>query len=107
MVEHTTRAFDTDLQELATKIADMGRLDDEQIADATEALVKRDTTLAGRVIAADDRVDTLQRDIEEKAVTPSPDVSRWRLICGRSWERCAFPMILSGSVISPRTSPSE
>ena len=69
MVEHATRAFDTDLQELATKIADMGRLDDEQIADATEALVKRDTTLAGRVIAADDRVDTLQRDIEEKAVT--------------------------------------
>ena len=69
MIEHTTRAFDTDLQELASKIADMGRLDDEQIADATEALVKRDTALARRVIAADDRVDALQREIEEKAVT--------------------------------------
>ena len=68
MAEHTTRAFDADLQELARMIADMGRLDDEQIADATEALMKRDTALARRVIAADDRVDALQREIEEKAV---------------------------------------
>ena len=54
MVEHTTRAFDLDLQELVRKIVDMGRSDDEQIANATEALLKRDTTLARRVIAADD-----------------------------------------------------
>jgi phosphate transport system protein len=46
----------------------MGGLDGEQIADAIEALVKRDTALAERVIAADDRVDALQRGIEEKAV---------------------------------------
>jgi phosphate transport system protein len=68
MIVHTTRAFDTDLQELARKIVDMGRLNDEQIAAATEALVTYDTALASRVIAADDRVDSLQRDIEEKAV---------------------------------------
>lgn len=68
MIVHTTRAFDTDLQELTRKIVDMGRLDDEQIAAATEALMKRDTALASRVIAADDRVDALQRDIEEKAI---------------------------------------
>jgi len=69
MIEHTTRAFDADLQELAGKIAEMGRLDGEQIADAIDALVKRDTALAKRVIAADDRVDSLQRQIEEKAAT--------------------------------------
>ena len=68
MIEHTIRAFDTDLQELANKIAEMARLDGEQIADAIEALVKRDTTLAERVIATDDQVDALQRAIEEKAV---------------------------------------
>ena len=62
MIEHTTRAFDADLQELARKIGDMGRLDDEQIAAAIEALVKCDTALARRVIAADDRVDALQRE---------------------------------------------
>ena len=69
MIEHTTRAFDADLQELAHKIAEMGRLDGEQMAEAIDALVKRDTTLAKRVIAADDRVDELQRQIEQKAAT--------------------------------------
>jgi phosphate transport system protein len=69
MVDHTIRAFDADLQQLAGKIAEMGRLDGEQIADAIAALVKRDTALAERVIATDDRVDELQREIEEKAVT--------------------------------------
>ena len=68
MVDHTIRAFDTDLQQLAGKIAEMGRLDGEQIADAITALVKRDTARAERVIATDDRVDELQREIEEKAV---------------------------------------
>lgn len=69
MIEHTTRAFDSDLHELARKIAEMGRLDGEQIADAIDALAKRDTALAKRVIAADDQVDALQREIEEKAAT--------------------------------------
>ncbi len=69
MIEHTTRAFDADLHELARKIAEMGRLDDAQIADAIAAWVKRDAALAKRVIAADDRVDALQREIEEKAAT--------------------------------------
>ena len=68
MIDHTIRAFDTDLEEPARNIAEMGRLDGEQIADAIDALVKRDTALAERVIGADDRVDALQRAIEEKAV---------------------------------------
>lgn len=46
----------------------MGRLDDEQIANAIEALTKRDTALARQVIAADDQVDALQHEIEEKAI---------------------------------------
>ena len=69
MIEHTMRAFDADLRELASKIAEMGRRDDAQIADAIDAWVKRDTALAKRVIAADDRVDVMQREIEEKAAT--------------------------------------
>ena len=68
MVDHTIRAFDTDLQQLAGKVAEMGRLDGEQIADAITALLERDTALAEQVIATDDRVDDLQREIEEKAV---------------------------------------
>ena len=68
MVDHTIRAFDTDLQQLAGKVAEMGRLDGEQIADAITALLEKDTALAEQVIATDDRVDDLQREIEEKAV---------------------------------------
>jgi phosphate transport system protein len=68
MIEHTTRAFDSDLQELAKKILYMGRSDDEQIANAIEALLKRDAALARSVIAADDLIDAQQRDIEENAI---------------------------------------
>ena len=68
MVDHTIRAFDTDLQQLAGKVAEMGRLDAEQIADAITSLLERDTALAEQVIATDDRVDELQREVEEKAV---------------------------------------
>jgi len=68
MIDHTIRAFDTDLQKLADKIAEIGRLDGEQIADAIDALVKGDTSLAERVMATDDRIDALQHAIEEKAV---------------------------------------
>jgi phosphate transport system protein len=68
MIEHTTRAFDAELQQLARKIGEMGRLDHKQITDAFEALVKRDLALAEQVIAADEQVDALQRDVEEEAI---------------------------------------
>ncbi len=68
MVDHTTHAFDVDLQELGRKIMKMGRLDDEQIATMIDALVNSDLELARRVIVADDQVDTLQHEIEEKAI---------------------------------------
>ena len=68
MSEHTAKAFDADLQELARKVAEMGGLAEKEIADAVDALVKRDGGLAQRVIAADLVTDSLQRDIEEKAI---------------------------------------
>src|SRR6187455_2399023 len=68
MTDHTMKAFDTDLQHLARMVAEMGGLAEKQVADAVDALAKRDTTLAQRVSAADASIDTLQREIEEKAV---------------------------------------
>jgi phosphate transport system protein len=68
MIEHTTRAFDADLQSLALQIAEMSRLDETQIRQSIEALAKGDVALAKRVIAAHERVDALQREIEEKAI---------------------------------------
>ena len=49
-------------------IAEMGGLAERQIGDALDALNRRDTVLARSVIAADSRVDSLQHQIEEKAI---------------------------------------
>jgi phosphate transport system protein len=67
-VDHTTKAFDVDLQEISRKVAEMGGLAERQIADATRALVERDADLAERVIATDPTIDVMQHDIEEKAI---------------------------------------
>jgi phosphate transport system protein len=66
--EHTAKAFDADLQELARKVAEMGGLAEKQVAEAVDALSRRDVDLALRVKALDDTLDHLQRDIEEKSV---------------------------------------
>ena len=68
MMEHTIKAFDADLQELARMIAEMGGLAERQIGDALDALSRRDASLARSVIAADVRIDSLQHEIEEKAI---------------------------------------
>jgi phosphate transport system protein len=68
MMEHTIKAFDADLQDLGRMIAEMGGLAERQISDALEALNGHDAALAGTIIATDLRIDTLQREIEEKAI---------------------------------------
>jgi len=67
-IDHTAKAFDTDLQEITRKVAEMGGLVERQITDAVQALVDRDLELGERVMAADPQVDALQREIEEKAI---------------------------------------
>jgi len=66
--QHTVRAFDGDLQEIARKVAAMGGLAEKQITDAVRALVNHDTELAKHVIAADPTLDTMQGAIEQMAV---------------------------------------
>ena len=68
MDEHTAKAFDVELKEISGKINAMAQLIAQQIASASELLESGDTGLAKRVIAADNQVDALQREIEEKAV---------------------------------------
>jgi phosphate transport system protein len=66
--QHTTKAFDADLQDLARMVAEMGGLAEKQVADAVDALAKRDTNMAQRVQQSDAAIDALQREIEEKSV---------------------------------------
>ncbi|HEY1360862.1 MAG TPA: phosphate signaling complex protein PhoU [Xanthobacteraceae bacterium] len=66
--EHTAKAFDFELQELARMVAEMGGLAEKQVAGSVDALTRRDLPLAREVVAADPAVDALQHAIEEKAV---------------------------------------
>ncbi len=66
--DHTTKVFDADLTKLTQKVAEMGGCAQRQVADAMDALDRRDVVLAQRVIAADATVDDFQRQIEQGAV---------------------------------------
>jgi phosphate transport system protein len=66
--DHTAKAFDSDLQEITRKVAEMGGLAEQQIADAVQALVDRDVELGERAISIDPQIDAMQHEIEEKAV---------------------------------------
>jgi phosphate transport system protein len=66
--QHTVKAFDDDLREISSRLVEMGGIAERLVAESVDALVRRDATLAQRVIAADQAVDALQREIEEKAI---------------------------------------
>jgi phosphate transport system protein len=68
MTDHTAKAFDIDLQDIARLVSEMGGLTEKQIGDSIDALSKHDEPLAQRVISIDSKVDLLQREIEEKSV---------------------------------------
>lgn len=67
-MEHTAKAFDEDLQELARLVAEMGGLVERQIVDSVDSLIRRDVNLGARVVATDVELDKLQHTIEERGV---------------------------------------
>jgi phosphate transport system protein len=62
--EHIVKSYDQELQRLDNIVAEMGGLTERQLALAMEALVKRDSDLAARVIESDAKVDEFEREIE-------------------------------------------
>jgi|SRR4051794_14446785 phosphate transport system protein len=68
MPDHIVSAFDSDLGRLRQGIAEMGGIAEKMLGDATSALVRDDARLAQSVIAADPRLDELQRQIEERGI---------------------------------------
>lgn len=62
--EHIVRSYDEDLRRLRDMTARMGGLAERQVADATRALVRRDTDLATEVVQRDAQIDVLEREIE-------------------------------------------
>jgi phosphate transport system protein len=66
--EHIVKAFGDELSQLAAEVARMGGIAEAQVADAVTCVATRDIALAHQVIARDEKLDALQRDIERKAI---------------------------------------
>jgi phosphate transport system protein len=66
--QHTVRAYDNELEALGRKIAEMGGIAEQMLSNAMDALATLDTDLARSTVTTDQRLDILQRDVEEQAI---------------------------------------
>ncbi len=69
MSDHTLKQFDTELEEIRSKVLQMGGLVEEQIIRALEALTTGNVTLASQVMQNDHRVNALEVAIDEECST--------------------------------------
>lgn len=68
MTEHIVKSFDDQLKRLENLIAEMGGLAEVQLADAIEAMSRRDLEKAARITAADQRIDDLEALVDQEAI---------------------------------------
>jgi phosphate transport system protein len=68
MVDHTVKAFDSEIGQLRGLVAEMGGLAEVAIRDSITALVQHDEVLARQVVAADARLDALEAEVDRLAV---------------------------------------
>ncbi|WP_424814754.1 phosphate signaling complex protein PhoU [Roseococcus sp. YIM B11640] len=65
---HIVKSYDEDLRRLREMIARMGGLAERQVADAADALIRRDSDLAAEVVTRDLALDAMERDVEQFCV---------------------------------------
>jgi phosphate transport system protein len=68
MNEHIVKSFDQELQLLDKKVAQMGGLAERQLAQAFDALERRDPKLAEAAVASDRSIDVLERELQEQTI---------------------------------------
>ncbi|HVZ01472.1 MAG TPA: phosphate signaling complex protein PhoU [Dongiaceae bacterium] len=66
--DHTVKSFDTELKHLVQEIAQMGGLAEAELAQAIDALARRDSEAATSVIESDRRLDTMEQEVSTLAV---------------------------------------
>ena len=66
--EHIIKSYDEELARLNKMVVEMGGLAESQLADAIDAVARRDSRLAARVIESDEQVDRLEREIDNLAI---------------------------------------
>ncbi len=68
MAEHIVKSFGEELDQLTTEIARMGGMAESMVADAVQAVVRREPDLAEKVVQRDKQVDAAQADLERKVI---------------------------------------
>jgi phosphate transport system protein len=68
MGDHIVKSYDRVLENLGSKISEMGGLAEKILTDAMTALSNLDAEFAETVICYDKRLDVLQKEIEEQAI---------------------------------------
>ena len=68
MQPHIVKTYGEDLDQLSAEVILLGGLAEAQVADAVDAVARRDVALAQKVVGADTRLDALQRAIEHKSL---------------------------------------
>jgi phosphate transport system protein len=63
-----TRTYQAELRQLVAEVIRMGGLAEAQVVDAVDAVVRRDVPLAQALIVRDLRLDTLQSEVERRAL---------------------------------------
>ena len=66
--EHFSRHFDEELNEIRTKLLEMGGKVEQMISNALKSLVERDTELAEKTIRFDHEINALEMEIDEKCL---------------------------------------
>ena len=67
-MSHTVRSFEEELKQLNATIMRMGGLAEAQLAGAIQALIKRDSDLAARIVGGDQRIDDIEQEIHAQTV---------------------------------------
>ena len=63
--EHIYTQYDTDLEAIRAKVLEMGGIVEEQLTDSVSSLTNADVKLADSVIKKDERVNSLESEIDE------------------------------------------
>ena len=66
--DHIVRVYDQELDQLNNSIAQMGGLAEIQIANAIEAVMKRDPALGLKTVEADAKIDEMEHEVQNQVV---------------------------------------
>ncbi len=66
--DHVVRSFDNELRRLTSLLTDMGGIVESQVSLAARAIIHRDADAATSTVEADQRVDALERQVEQSVI---------------------------------------